>query len=214
MHWAIKLANKNISVVAAYMILAQHVKDDLTRLDESKSLLTPKLDKFVQLQACNINKHGTYLYHDDNHFEFIRSGKVSTKGFGMRHEEHRKKAADESATENTFYMSYPTKNNVRAKSHLTRGEFESLTLYVAAGFESTGSLASQVVNNFDSGGIMIMNEADKTNINTSMKQTPDLLQKYHAFLSYLMELGYDLAIAPSCNVSGSFGFESFVGIFG
>jgi hypothetical protein len=29
-----------------------------------------------------------------------------------------------------------------------------------------------------------------------------------------MELGYDLAIAPSCNVSGSFGFEAFVGLFG
>jgi hypothetical protein len=42
----------------------------------------------------------------------------------------------------------------------------------------------------------------------------NVLNKFHAFLAYEMEFGYDLAIAPSLNVSGSFGFESFVGLFG
>jgi hypothetical protein len=118
MHWAIKLATKNISVVAAYMVLAQHVKDDLTRLDESKSLLTPNRDKFVKVQPCNTNNKGTYLYHDDTNCEFIRSGKVSAKGFGMRHEEHRKKAADESATENRFYLSYTQQRTMLEQGHI------------------------------------------------------------------------------------------------
>ena len=58
-----------------------------------------------------------------------------------------------------------------------------------------------------------MNEADKKNIESRMKNESNSLKKYHAFLSYLMEFGYDLAIAPSCNVSDSFGFEGFVATF-
>ena len=55
-------------------------------------------------------------------------------------------------------------------------------------------------------------DADKVNIESSMKSQSNTLIKYHTFLSYLMEFGYDLGIAPSYNVSGSFGFESFIGI--
>ena len=43
---------------------------------------------------------------------------------------------------------------------------------------------------------------------------PNSLQKFHTFLAYWVEFGYDLAIAPLSNVSGSFGFEGFVGSFG
>lgn len=39
-------------------------------------------------------------------------------------------------------------------------------------------------------------------------------QKFRSILAYQFELGYDLAIALSDNVSQSPGFESFIGIFG
>jgi hypothetical protein len=212
-HWAIKLANKNLSLVAAYMVFLDHVKEDLSRLDESKSLLTPCINRFSKLQSCNEEEKGSYLYYDTNNHEFIRSGKVSAKGFGERHREHLREARKEAIPESKFYLSYPTRENVRAKSTSTRGVFEQLTLYIAAGFDSKCSLAANIDKSFEEGGVMIMNATDKANINESMKQSPDSLNKFHAFLSYQMELGYDLAIAPSCNVSGSFGFESFVGLF-
>eukprot|EP00956_Cyclotella_meneghiniana_P015940 scaffold24808_cov102-Cyclotella_meneghiniana.AAC.5 len=71
-----------------------------------------------------------------------------------------------------------------------------------------------VNKDFADGGVMILSDADKVNIESSMKSQSqsDTLTKYHTFLSYLMEFGYDLGIAPSYNVSGSFGFESFIGI--
>jgi hypothetical protein len=47
-----------------------------------------------------------------------------------------------------------------------------------------------------------------------MKHAPRDLTKFHEFLSYLMELGYDLAINTRDNVSSNPGFESFVGLFG
>ena len=59
---------------------------------------------------------------------------------------------------------------------------------------------------------MMLSDADKVNIESSMKSQSNTLIKYHIFLSYLMELAYDLGVVPSYNVSGSFGFESFIGI--
>ena len=51
-------------------------------------------------------------------------------------------------------------------------------------------------------------------IQPSMKQQPCHLLKFHAYLAYLFELGYDVAIHPSMNVSSDPGFESFIGVFG
>jgi hypothetical protein len=139
---------------------------------------------------------------------------VSAKGFGERHAEHLKEAKKEAFTANNFYSSYPTKCNPRAKkSKSVLGYFDSLTLVIAAGFDPKSELAALIDKDFNEGGIMIMSDADKTNISSSMKQNNCTLNKYHTFLSYLFKLGYDLAIAPSSNVSDSFGFESFVGLF-
>lgn len=86
-------------------------------------------------------------------------------------------------------------------------------MYIAAGFDANHDIAMRLDKCFNNGGVLIMNEVDKRNIESRMKNETNLLNKYHAFLSYLMEFGYDLAIAPSHNVSDSFGFEGFVSIF-
>ena len=44
-HWVINASNKNMSVVAAYMVLLNHLKNDTSRLDETNSLLSPDTSK-------------------------------------------------------------------------------------------------------------------------------------------------------------------------
>jgi hypothetical protein len=211
-HWAIRLADKNLSFVAAYMVLVDHVKTDISCLDETQSLLTPNHYKFLLCQSFN-EFEGAYLYYDNNHGRFIRSGKVCGRGFGARHAEHLREAGRETNPKSNFYVWYPTKDNVRSLSKSKRGVFESLTQYIAGGFDPNCTSVASVDKNYVDGGVMILEECDKLKIRSSMRQNPDLMIKFRSFLAYQLELGYDLAIAPSDNVSGSFGFESFVGLF-
>eukprot|EP00956_Cyclotella_meneghiniana_P037122 scaffold134700_cov46-Cyclotella_meneghiniana.AAC.1 len=165
-HWVINTANKNLAVVAAYMVLLNHVKNDVSRLDETNSLLSLDTSKFVDCRSSlSMNSHiGAYLYYDTNIGEFIRSGKVSAKGFLDRHEEHAKAAAREASSDNKFYTLYPTKANPRSKSTLAKGVFESLTQYEAASFDMSNGCVNK---DFADGGVMILSDADKVNIESS-----------------------------------------------
>jgi hypothetical protein len=71
-HWSFNLASKNLTIVAAYMIMVDHVKTDLKCLDEYDSLLSHCTHKFM-LSATYPNREGAYLYYDTNLGEFIRS---------------------------------------------------------------------------------------------------------------------------------------------
>ena len=212
-HWAIKLAYKNLSFVAAYMVLSGHVKTDLSCLNETKSLLSPDQNKFLLVSESYEEHEGAYLYFDANNWEFIRSGKVCGRGFKKRHNEHAKKAATAVNPESDFYLYFPTSDCVRANSPTTRGQFDKLTMHIAAGFKRTSEEASLIDRNHAEGGLMILNDTDKDNIKSSMKNSPGDLIKFQSFMAYEMELGYDLALSPAANVSRSFGFESFVGLF-
>lgn len=66
------------------MVIVDHVKTDLKCLDEYDSLLSHCTHKFM-LSATYPNREGAYLYYDTNLGEFIRSGKVSGRGFEKRH---------------------------------------------------------------------------------------------------------------------------------
>ena len=212
-HWAIKLAFKNLSVVAAYMILCQHVKEDLLCLDEQKSLLTSDTGKFIQCQDHS-ERIGSYLYFCINDWQWIRSGKVSGQGFGDRHKEHLVQARRDEIPDSMFYRCYPTRDSKRVGSITQRGIFDNLTQYIAAGFDGNCEIAACADKSYDEGGILVMNDNEKQQIKSSMKQTKNVIAKFHAYLAYLMEFGYDLALSPAHNVSESFGFEGFVGLFG
>jgi hypothetical protein len=213
-HWAIKLAGKNLSFVAAYMVLVDHVKADLSCLDDTKSLLANRHSNRFILCDSFPNHEGTYLYYDNNIEEFIRSGKVCGRGFVERHKEHSRESRKEGNGGNHFYFMYPTKENVSTASRSKQGWFESLTQFIAAGFDPRSTRASLVDKNYSEGGVLILNRADKEKIRASMRQNPNVLQKFHSFLAYQVEFGYDIALAPGTNVSRSLGFESFVGLFG
>ena len=59
-----------------------------------------------------------------------------------------------------------------------------------------------------------LKDDDINHLQSRMKQQPPHLLTFHAYLAYLFELGYDVAIKPSMNVSSNPGFESFIGVFG
>jgi len=40
------------------------------------------------------------------------------------------------------------------------------------------------------------------------------LHKFHTYLAYMMEFGYNLSIRPSVDVSENFGLETIAGLFG
>lgn len=210
-HWAIQLAIKNLSFVAAYMVLVDHVKSDLSCLDETQCLLTHNQNRLLLCQSFN-DYEGAYLYWDTNNGRFIRSGKVCGRGFHARHSEHLREAGKNNP-KSDFYLWYPTKTSARATSKSKRGLFDSLTQYIAGGWDPNCAAAASINKSYEDGGVMVLNESDKSKINASMRQTPDSHFKFRSFLAYQLELGYDLAISPSDNVSGSFGFESFVGLF-
>lgn len=212
-HWAIALAIKNLSTVAAHMVLSDHVKDNLNCLDESHSLLTSEFSRYPTSSTHN-KDIGAYLYFDTNHCTPVRSGSVYAvdKGFGGRHGDHFKAAKDPTVQSSNFYNGYPTKCNVRAQSNLIRGHFESLTMVTVAGFDPKSDVAKVVDKDFTEGGLLVLNESDKTKMKECMKRDPDVVHKFQTFVAYLMEFGYDLAIAPASNVSDSFGFEAIVGL--
>ena len=106
-HWALRLAHKNLTVVAAYMVLADHVKSDLTFVDGdgTMSLLSPDSKKYFLCKTFPMHS-GAYLYYDMNNGEFVRSGKVGDRGFLARHEEHLKesKKVSHNSSTSTFYL--------------------------------------------------------------------------------------------------------------
>jgi hypothetical protein len=213
-HWAITLAIKNMSVAAAYMILSRHVVDDLTCLDETECLLTSRTSQFTKCSLC-ADHEGAYLYYDANKSVWIRSGKVVGRGFGARNSEHIKEASKPKPSSDFYHYYYPTSDCVRSKkSRAKRGLFDKLEQYVAAGFDSKCEVASYLNKGHGDGGILVLDVDDANNIKTSMKQNPNEIYKFRSFLAYQMELGYDIALAPASNVSSSFGFEGFVGLFG
>jgi hypothetical protein len=69
-HWSMKLVSKNLAVNAALMVLSNHVKKDIARLNEEDSLLSGDISKF---QECSLvpEQHGAYLYYDKNNEVFI-----------------------------------------------------------------------------------------------------------------------------------------------
>jgi hypothetical protein len=71
-------------MVAAYMALADHVKDNLKCLDATKSLLTPNANKFHPANAFK-DDIGAYLFNDTNLGEIVRTGSNSGQGFAGRY---------------------------------------------------------------------------------------------------------------------------------
>ena len=214
-HWVLTLAYKNLPVVAACMILSQHLAMDIKCLGNLSSLLAPHTNTFIPCaDTSSVNRQGAYLYFDSNRGVFVRSGKVVRRGFIERHKEHMAESKKDKP-ETDFYLLYPSKHGSRSDKRDVLGHFENLAQVVAAGFDSSSAPAMFMNKNHEQGGLLIMNTDDLRQIDSVLKSKQlSQLQKCQEFTAYLFEFGYDLAINPDINVSRSPGFESFLCIYG
>jgi len=168
------------------------------------------MHKFM-LSATYSNHKGAYLYYDTNLGEFIRSGKVSSCRFEKRHEEHKAKSKMANASSN-FYFVNPTQHLQLKDIRQRKGTFESFDMNIAAGFDPNSKLWHPLPKT-TRGGILVVDNNDINCIKSNMPWIPVELHKFHTYLAYLMEFGYDLSIRPSVNVSENPRFETIAGLF-
>ena len=124
-HWCLRWAEKNMTQMTAIMILLDQNKTDLECLDKTLSLLKSN-DYYVSVNSIlHENKYDAYLYYDSNNNNWIRSGKVTGRGFTLRHNKHEKLAHCKRLS-SKFYIRYPTKTSIRKNSSSRIGYFDNL----------------------------------------------------------------------------------------
>ena len=137
---------------------------------------------------------------------------LSSGGFLTRDNEHMKETK-KSTPASKFYRSWPSKHSERAQAQGIKGNFEHLIQLIAVGFDPNCERSKYLDKNWDEGGVLILTERNKSLIRSSMKNLKcEPLKKFHHMLGYQIEHGYDLALSPDMNASGSQGFELVLGI--
>jgi hypothetical protein len=130
-------ANKNLALVACWMIVASHLKEDISCLDKSKCLLANPCGKnFLVCSNEELNQLGCYLHYNCNEGVWIHSGRATSEGgFGKRLKTHlERESSDRNNDDSHFYHSFPSKMSPRANSCSKERYFEYLTAYVGVGF--------------------------------------------------------------------------------
>jgi hypothetical protein len=211
-HCVLKLAWKNLSVVASIMLLSNHLKMELKCLGEHACLLAVNTNQFIPSGAFP-NCEGAYLYFDGNRGVFVRGGKVVRQGFKEQGEEHLACAKVEKSLLH-FYFLYPSMYGKRRDKRDKLGCFEHLMQVITAGFDPSSKPAIFLDKDHTSGGLLIINAEDEHRIKSLLKKDLTSIQKHQEIIAYLFEFGYDLAISPENNVSLSPGFETVLGVFG
>jgi len=156
---------------------------------------------------------GCYLYYDTNKRLWIRSGKAVGSNFEKRHKEHLNESLlKKSSSQNSkFYSSYPSRSVNLHDDRARLGTFENLQQYVGVGYNKLKKRNMlKDVENKD-----IFHLDDKTNkrieaLNFQGKSRLDT--KQCNMIGYLLELAYDLCLAPLSNISGNPGFEIVLGV--
>ena len=162
-HWSMIFARENLAVCAACMVLSNHLKVDLTCIGSIGELLGRNSGRFVRCDDFP-DREGAYLYYDMNDECFIRSGKVTRRGFSVRDSEHRKAAAVSSSSKSHFYFLYPSKQSPRSGTTGTRGSFENLVQLIAAGFTRDSAAAGKLDRDWKEGGLLILSDVMKEKI--------------------------------------------------
>ena len=217
--WPFHWTAHNIARIAAIMCLMGHVKEDLSCLGMGKTLLKySKLDgephhyNFVNaLCPPNSLREGAYLYYDRNDGIFIRSGKVSGRDFMTRHIEH--KSASEQGVSSNFYRRYPTK---AASALLTsqgigsrgrKGYFDHLMMFVGLGYDPQQPNIDNLLSSIFLWPVDVNERIERLSFNSGGNTISSALKRRH-MVSYLAEMGYDLSICTTDNVSTSGGYEA------
>ena len=190
------------------MVLFDHLKKRIQGQDASKCLLRNPEHGNKFLEAANgIQRHfGCYLHHDPLIEATIRSGSSAGEGgFEKRLDTHLKKAKSERIEDGSrLYGTYPSKHSVRARDD--ESTYEDLMVFIAASFNPVTLSTDALSTDYNDGGLFIYTKEEKEWIGTLFSERT-LEQKYMQMVAYLFELGYDLAIGRTDNISDSPGFE-------
>jgi hypothetical protein len=174
------------------MIVALHVKEDISCLDESKCLLAnPGNNRFLVCSNKVLSHLGCYLHYKQNEDIWIRSGSATGEGgFGKHLKTHQKRAlSDRNDYDSHFYHYFPSKSSECAKSYLKEGYFEYLTAYIGVGFSAEyppGCFSK-------SGGLLMFTKEEKKWIRDLNFRGKMGNHKNMQMAAYLFELGYELA---------------------
>ena len=110
-----------------------------------------------------------------------------------------------------FYHLYPSRSSSRSVNRGTsiNGYYENLVSAIAIAFDGgSEELINRFSKNYDEGGIFFYTADEKRSILSTNFRGKDGNKKFMEMVAYLFELGYDLALGRSNNVSRSPGFEA------
>ena len=141
----------------------------------------------------------------------LSSGKVTGRGFKVRHDEHTRKArANRLLSDGSrFYSRYPSVNSSRCNSKFRKGRIENLQQLMAYGFNpfSPGVL-DLLTTDVSAGGVMFFDEREKELVERVNFKGRNSKQKIGQIAAYHFELLFDLCLAASKNVSQNPDFET------
>ena len=119
-------ANTNLALDASWMIVALHVKEEISCLDESKCLQTnTSNNRFLVCLNKELSHLGWYLHYNQNKDIWNQSGIATGEGgFRKRLKTHLERAwSDRNNDDSYFYHFYPLKSSERANYFLKEGYF-------------------------------------------------------------------------------------------
>lgn len=208
-HWCLQWARKNLAVVAAYMVWANHLKKDISCLSQTKCLLAKAGDNFLCCTNIDATHLGCYLHYNTNEEMWVRSGSATGEGgFAKRLMQHEKRAKDHrNDDESRFYDLFPHSDSNRSSNPHKDGLFEYLTPYIGASFSRDAATPVAFSTDYGDGGIFFYTEEEKGRVSRANFSGKNGEQKFKQMVAYLFELGYDLALSFRHNVSKSPGFE-------
>ena len=185
------------------------MKDDISCLGKSKYLLSQQ-NKFLLCTNIKSEFFGCYLFFDMNDNVWIRSGKATgVGGIGGHVGEHKERAESNlNEDESKFYHLYPSLKSTRSHGRGTSidGLFENLVASIAFSFDGDDDeLATQfsMDYNYGYGGIFFYTADKKVLVRCTNFCDKDGNRKFMEMAAYLFELGYNLTLYQSNNVSKS-----------
>ena len=204
-------ARKNLAAVAAWMVMFGQLKNNISHLNESKCLLAKPDGNYYLMSNAQADLWGCYLFWDDVECKWIRSGKATGEGgIRKRNTQHKKRAeADENPDKMALYYLYPSAQSIRSKYGGEDGMFEDLIPYIPVAFsgDAAASIACCFEKDYCEGEVFFYTTDEKEAIEKTNFRGKAGVQKHMEMGAYLFELGYELAMSLSDNVSSSPGLE-------
>ena len=121
---------------------------------------------------------------------------------------HLKRAMMDANHDDTwFYDAFPHSESIQSQSNGKEGLFEYLQPYIGASFSDDAATLAMMRNDIADGGLFLYSREEKERICRTKFNGKSEEKKFMQMIAYLFELGYDLALSRSHNVSQSPGFE-------